>query len=121
VLHQDARDGRSLERQLAGRHLVGHDAQGVKVAAGIDFPLASRLLGAHVVRRADGDACAGQGAGPGLRERLRDPEVGDHHAPSGSLEQDVVRLHVPVNHPHGVRHAQRVGRFLHDAADLLGW
>jgi hypothetical protein len=44
VLHEDAGHGRCLERQLTRGHLVADDAEGVEVAAGVDLPLARRLL-----------------------------------------------------------------------------
>ena len=48
------------ERRLAGQHLVEHAAERVDVGAGVDVALAARLLGAHVGRRADGEAGLGE-------------------------------------------------------------
>src|SRR5438046_1757656 len=52
--HDRLRRG-SGERRLADEHLVGHAAERVDVAGGGDLALAHRLLGAHVVRRAEGE------------------------------------------------------------------
>ncbi len=119
LFEQDARDGRCLERNLAGEHLVRDDAERVDVAARVDLALARRLLGAHVCRRPDRDTRAGQCAAAGVRQRLGDSEIGDHHSPPGPLEEDVVGLDVPMHDPHRMREPQRVGRFLHDASGFF--
>ncbi len=64
-------------------------AESVEIAPRIDLS-AQRLFGAHELGRA-GDAVAGVAGGRG------DAEVGDEHAAGGSLDQDVVGLHVPVD------------------------
>ena len=61
LLHQDAGNGRCIEGQLTGQHLIGHDAEAVEVAATVDLLLARGLLRAHVLRCADRHAGAGQG------------------------------------------------------------
>ena len=121
LLHQDAGHRRCLERQLADQHLVGNDPEAVEVRAAVDLPVARGLLGTHVVRRPDGHA--GRGERRSSRrggEGLGDPEVGDDDPAAAALQQDVVRLHVPVDDSERVRGAEGVGRFHHDAARFLG-
>ena len=67
--------------------------------------VAGRLLRAHVGRRAHGESGTRQRI-PGRDDRLRDPEVGD--VGLVALEQDVLRLDVPVHHVVRVRERQRI-------------
>ena len=53
------------------------------------------------------------------RERLRDTEVRHHHPATGALEQDVVGLHVAVDHALLVGGGERIGRFARDATRLV--
>ena len=105
-----------VEGQLAGEHLVGHDAEAVQVGPAVDVALAGRLLRAHEGRRADGHTDAGERGARGGRERLGDPEVGDHHPAPGPLQQDVVGFDVAVDDRHRMGGAEGVGRLHHDAA-----
>ena len=67
----DDRLGRAAgERRIADEHLVGHAAERVDVGARRDLPLAHRLLGRHVVRRAERHAGLGH---PRCRRRWRRP------------------------------------------------
>ena len=116
MLGHDGMDGRAGERRHAGQHLVHHARQRVEIGARVEVAGAARLLGTHVRRRADDDAGAGE-----LRRlrvgRPRDPEV-RHQRAAVRREQDVLRLHVPVDHPvlvgvvqaarHVARDAERV-------------
>jgi hypothetical protein len=86
-----------LEGRLARQHLIGHHAQRVQVATGVDF-LSGGLFRTHVHRCADGHALAGTGAGRFDRDGPRDAEVGQHGSPGYFVEQHVLRLHVPVDH-----------------------
>src|SRR6185503_7554503 len=70
----------SLERQLPGEHLEGHDAEGVDVAARIER-LDANLLGTHELGRAENDPGRGQLGDRGIGAALfREPEVHDHRA-----------------------------------------
>ena len=52
-LGDDRLRGAAGERRVADQHLVGHAAERVDVGPGGDLALAHRLLGRHVVRRAE--------------------------------------------------------------------
>jgi hypothetical protein len=97
---------------LPGQQLVQDDADGVDVGAGVDaVPLAARLLGTHVRRR------AGE-ARPGAEVLLAQgqTEVG-HDGAAVSVQQDVGRLDVAVDEamPMGM-----VQAFRHPGDDLDG-
>ena len=111
----DRLGGGAGERRLAGEHLVEHGAERVDVRAGGDLALAHRLLGTHVVRRAERHAGLGHPGPARLARRQRDPEVGDERL--ALVEQDVLRLDVAVHHavPVGV-----VERRAHLAGDSEG-
>jgi hypothetical protein len=113
VLHRDPHQGLRLERDPARQHLVEQYPEGVDVGASV-YVATHRLLRRDVVGGAEDP--------PRLREavglqRQRDPEIGHLRAPIG-VDQDVLRLHVPVNEHPGVRGRQpaadldRVGRRL---------
>ena len=101
--------------RLAGEHLVEHRRERVDVAARVDRAVAGRLLGAHVLWRAERYPRLRQARARGGAERERDPEIGDHGLPV--LEQDVLRLDVAVDHavPVGIVQRARDG-----ARDLDG-
>ena len=67
-----------------GEHLICDGTKAVHVGAGPDVALASSLLGAHVLRRADHHAAPGETL-TSIRqrhiERPRDPEISDECAP----------------------------------------
>jgi hypothetical protein len=115
TLGEDRLLARAGERRLAGQHLVEHAAQGVDVRARIDGALADRLLGAHVVRRAQREAGLGQPVVTRFvrRERPGDAEVGDQRMAAG--QEDVLRLDVSVDHPMLVGVVQPVGHLTRDA------
>src|SRR6266705_1319260 len=90
----------ALERELAGEHLEGDDAQGVEVGAGVEW-LAADLLRAHELRGAEDDPGGGE-----LRDGrvgaalLREPEVPPHGAIAAPVpydQHDVLGLHVAVH------------------------
>jgi hypothetical protein len=116
VLHEHPRRARRLERERAGEHLVGDDAERVLVAAAVDGALAERLLGAHVRRRPHGHA--GDGEALVLLRRAGDAEVGDEGAPALPVEEHVVGLHVAVHHAVRVGVGERVGHLGDEAARL---
>ena len=104
--------GGAGERRVAREHLVEHRAQGVDVGAGGDLALAHRLLGAHVVRRAERHAGLGHPAPAGLAGRERDAEVGDQRL--AVVQQDVLGLDVAVDHAVAVGVVERRGHFGRD-------
>ena len=122
LFEQQPRNRRRRERQLSGEHLVPHDTQTVDVGPPVDLAIAGRLLGTHVVRRADRDAGGGQRARPRRRgERLGDAEVGEDRSAAAPLQQDVVGFDVAMDDAEGVPGAQCVRRFHHDAPGFLWW
>jgi hypothetical protein len=104
---------RTRERRLTREHLVQHAAQRVHVAPGRDLALAHRLLGAHVGRGAEAHAGLGHAGAP-VRPRggERDAEVG--HERAAVVQQDVLGLDVPVDHPMPMRVVERVGHLTGD-------
>ena len=108
MLDQDALGRRPVERDLAGEHLPQHHAERVDVAPRIHVGRAAGLLGAHVVRRPDDHAGAGETLAAAGR-RLRDAEVRHEHPLLRALEHHVLRLDVAVDQRLRVRFRQRVG------------
>ena len=88
-------------RRLAGEHLIKHRAQRVDVGTAIDGAVAGRLLRAHVRGRAETQARLGDAMSAGLRDRERNPEVGDDRLLL--LKQHVLRLEVAVDDVVAVR------------------
>ena len=110
-LGHDRLRGRPGERRLAGQHLVGHAAQRVDVAPGRDLALAHRLLGTHVVRRAERHPGLGHPAAARLARGQGDAEVGDQRL--AVVQQDVLGLDVAVDHAVAVgvvERARHLGR-----------
>ena len=107
----------ALVRLAAGQHLVEHDAGGVHVRAGVGAAVHDEL-GGEVGDGADQHA-AGRGVLGLGADRPGQPEVGDLD-PAVVGEQDVLGLHVAVDHPglvrggqrgqHRVEHGERLGR-----------
>ena len=109
MLHGDLDRCVARERDVAGEHLVQHDAERVEIGARIDGGAAG-LLGREVLRRADDRSRLGHLR----RTRARDPEVGHLEAAVGA-DDDVVRLDVAVHDPVAVRErecAQDLARVL---------
>ena len=86
---------RAEERWVSRQHLVQHAGETVDIAPAVQPLTSSRLLGAHVLGRADRNPGLGQLLARGRRDRPRDPEVTDYRVPG--LEQDVLGLDVPVH------------------------
>ena len=106
----------AAERTLSGRDLEQHHAEGEDVGALVHL-LAARLLGGHVVRRADDQALPRRGEGLESRGRdvvARHGQLGQaevEHLDPASLVGDhhVARLQVAVHDPRGVGGGERVG------------
>jgi hypothetical protein len=91
-----------LERQTTGAGEVADDAEGIEIAAPVDR-FAQRLFGTHELGRANHLSGAERTC---ARDHTRDAEIGDQYA-AAIFEQDVVRLHVPVDHALAVRVRER--------------
>ena len=134
VLRHQLHGGRPVERRPAGHQDVERAAERVDVGAVIDGRGVAALLGRHVGRRAERDPRTGHvgrqrvqpaagirrtGRGAIVRRsrrgRLHQPEVGDLHQPL-LVEQQVVGLHVAVDHAAVVGVLEPAGR-LEDVAD----
>ena len=117
MLAGDRLDRRTRERRLAGQHLVQYAAQRVQVAAPIEIVVARRLLGTHVGRCPNGDAGSRERFGPGGADGSRDAEIRDDRV--AALEQNVLRLDVPMDDTACVRVAEGVGHFSRDAERVI--
>ena len=88
--------GLSAKWRLAGEHVIAGHSQGIDIGARIDL-LALDLLGAHVQRRAHGQARLGQVCrGFGAGEDARQAEVG-HLDLAPARQQDVLRLDIAMD------------------------
>ena len=101
VLGQHGDELSRRERRLPDQHLVEDHAQGVEIGARVDG-LSHRLLGGHVLGRAEDRADLGQGLlpVPFVRAELGDAEVedlGEVHVTVPIHQHDVVGLQVPVD------------------------
>jgi hypothetical protein len=101
----------ALKRRGAGEHLVGHDAERVQVAPAVDL-LARRLLGAHVRGRATATPARCWCSPSAIARAI--PEVGEHGPSGRGVEQNVLRLDVPVDHARPSRGVERRGQVGHD-------
>ena len=121
--------GGAGERQLAGRHLVEHHAEGEKIGASVQR-LATNLLRRHVGDRTHRGAGARQGVirhggrhlGLGVRPRFRgqlgEAEVEDLHI-AALGDEDVGRLDVAMDDPGLVGSVERIGHLDAQLEDLL--
>ena len=110
------------KRLVARRHLVKHRPEREDVGAGIQH-FSARLLGRHVVDRADRGAGTGDGrdrrvVGRGLHDDFGQPEV-QHLDLAPARHEDVGRLEVPVHDAVAMRLLQRA-RNLDPPRDLPG-
>jgi hypothetical protein len=97
------------ERRVAGEHLVGDASQGVDVRPDGDLALAHRLLGRHVVRRAETHPGLGHPVAAGAGDGERDTEVRDQRG--AVVQQDVFGLDIPMDHTMAVGVVQRGRHF----------
>ncbi len=108
---------RTGHRRLAREHLVEHRCERVHVAPRIDAAVARRLLGTHVLRRAERE--------PRLREAVtarflhgeRDAEIRQHRL--AFLDQDVLGLDVAMHQALPVRVVERARDLLRDREGLI--
>ena len=115
ALRRDLRERLEPERRLAGQQLVEHGAERVDVGRGAHV-LAERLLGSQVCRGAEHGARQGQARG---LDSPCDPEVRDlEHAVAP--EQEVLRLHVPMDEARVVGVLERRGRLAPEPGRLVG-
>src|SRR5207247_217255 len=104
VVREDGGPGGPVEQRRPGQRVVEHAGEGVDVGAGVDLA-AFDLLGGAVLDRADEGARAGH---PGGGELLDRAEIGEVCAVFGA-DEDVGRLHVPVDEPAGGSGVERRG------------
>ena len=133
---EDLHDRGRLERRPAGEQFVEDGAQRVDVDGGAGR-LAARLLGGHVVGRADEVAGLRQRAGRrGVSQEFRQAEVGDlgdvgqaaslfrDHRQAGSLsygsQQNVPRLQIAMDNSVLVRDMDGAGQCFHQARCVAG-
>ena len=105
--------GLAFERQLAGRHLVEHDAERIDVAAMVGA-LALRLFGRHVIWRTKRRADAGQlvrfalDGALFIGKQLGQSEI-ENLGLAARCDDDVRGFDVAVDDAFGVRRGERVG------------
>ena len=103
VLAEDHEGVRAGEGHPASQHLVAQAAQGVHVAAAVQLTLGGRLLGAHVLRRAEGHAHRGErrraacriGCRPVVSRPAGGPEVRQQRV--RAAQEQVLGLEVAVD------------------------
>ncbi|HET7248257.1 MAG TPA: hypothetical protein VFI79_00310 [Gemmatimonadales bacterium] len=105
------------EGRLAGKHLVYDARERVDVSPAVQTPVPSRLLRAHIGRRADRESGIGQWLGVAANH-TRDAEV---RYESGAVfgDEEVFRFDVPVNHTVVVRIIQRARGICCDSHRLI--
>ena len=115
----------AVERQLAAQHLVDHDPEREQIDPVIDR-IGHRLLGGHVVRRAEHETVRGQPARAVRRiaalAQDRDPEVDDPRhlgAVHVGLDDHVLRLEVAMDEARLVRVIQAFEQLAHEEDDPL--
>ena len=100
-----------LVNRFAGEQLVENQPQRIQIALNRRLT-EPHLFGRHVGRR------AGDLPFPGVIHRLRQTEVGDPHA-SPSVQHDVGRLQVAMQHPHLVSGGKSGAQLLGDLDALV--
>ena len=102
---------------MTREHLIQHGAHGIHVAPRRDLLLRRRLLGAHVVRRAEREPGLRHTPAGGGTDRKCNPEVRHHRA--AVIHQNIFGLDVAVHHAVPVRVVQRIGHFPGNADRLF--
>ena len=123
VLAHDLGAGIAVVGRRARDHLEEHGAERVQIAPPVQVRCAQRLLGAHVLHGADGEAGRRLRAPSRRRagiEQLRDPEIHEQRAAGLRFEHHVVGLDVAVHEPLGVRVRQGLEDRLRDPEGLVG-
>jgi hypothetical protein len=110
VARQDRDVIRALEGKPARKDEEPHDAERIEITPGIDRS-AGRLLWAHEPRGSH----HALGTGGRSRAHASDPEVRHERPTGGPLEQDVIGLHIPMDHTAGVGMRQGARHFLEDS------
>ena len=117
--HHRLRRGSGVGR-LSSEQLVQDAAQTVHVAPGVERSVAQGLLRAHVLGGPYPNAPVREPlAAPTAAHRQGDPEVRDHRL--AFMEQDVLRLDIPMDHAVRVRVVEGRGGVPSDADRLLDW
>ncbi len=109
VPEHDLRRRLVVEGELVGEQLEEHHTEGVDVTASVDL-LSARLLGRHVVGGAADQPRSGD-RGRVVADDGRETEVDDLDQVVAGVEppeDDVLRLHVPVNDVERVRFVERL-------------
>ncbi len=104
---------RSLEGELAAQGIIAHDTERIRIAGRTELS-ASGLLGTH-------ELCGPRDlllAGRRVLGHAGDAEVRDQRSTAAGLEQDVVGLHVAVDHALGVGVGEGPGDLSQNAGDL---
>ena len=104
------------EGSFTAQHLVQHAAETVHVAPAVHFTV-GELFRTHVRRCADGHTGFRQPLGARFGDRTGNPEIGDNGVTR--LQEDVLRLDVPMHHALAVRVAQGVSDFLPKVHDIV--
>ena len=115
LLRENLSRRRAGHRRKSGEREMGRQSERIEIASPIDI-VAARLLGAHVLRRADDFTDAREPflmrIDRGCRDHARDAEVHDQRASSRALDHHVVRLDVAVDDAASVRVRERVAHVL---------
>ena len=111
-----------MERRFAREHLVQDAREAVDVAGGTRLRVAARLLGAHVLRCAHGEADLGHRvpanpAGFDVSARARHTEVCEDRVPIG--KQIVLGFDIAMDEPFAMREIEASPDFLCDAQRVL--
>ena len=86
--------------------------QRIDVGPGVQRTPADHLLGTHVGQRADHYALAGERRILRRADRSRDAEIGQQRM--GAIQQDVLRLEIPVDDLAGMGEVERARDFAGD-------
>ena len=103
----------ALEGESIAQRMESDHAQRIHITARVERVVA-RLLGAHVVHGAE-HAAVGSQTGIGRTQVARDTEIGDDGTATFTIDQNIVRLHIAVDHAPGVCVRERPGRLAQDA------